>query len=242
MREIESFMQSIVDLPIEQLNQGHMARVAHMLNAEHSAFIVLKYPHEEPSLATYAIATYSDAWFVRYVVQEYSRIDPVIAQGRKSEHPFDWRTLSEGGDLGRFWQDAKDHGVSRVGLSIPVHSQHNAASIFSISNLLPEAVDEILGDDEFVSLLYKFTSFLHDKALRKHQNKGSLPVGEDLTQREKDVLKYASEGMQMRGIAEAMERSPETIKTHLTTARQKLGALTTTHAVALATRDGILAV
>ena len=239
-KEIETLMQAIVDLPIELLTKDHMASIAKSLDAEHATFLVLKYPKQEPNLANYGITTYSDEWFVRYVSQEYWRIDPVVQRSHVSDVPFDWKFLANEGKIEEFWKDAKEHGIRRSGLSIPVHTPNNAISLFCLANMSVQAVDHIMANDDMVLLLQKFASFLQDKALRKFQNDQSLPLGEELTHRELEVLRHASMGLQMKGIAAKMKRSPETIKTHLTTARQKLGALTTTHAVAIAARDELI--
>lgn len=57
---------------------------------------------------------------------------------------------------------------------------------------------------------------------------------EPLTPRETEVLRMIAQGYTGTQIARATYRSNETIKRQLFLARQKLGARTTTHAVALA--------
>lgn len=56
----------------------------------------------------------------------------------------------------------------------------------------------------------------------------------DLSDRQKEVLGLAAKGLTMRGIAHLMGLSARTVKKHLTEARQVLGAINTTQAVALA--------
>lgn len=51
---------------------------------------------------------------------------------------------------------------------------------------------------------------------------------------------FASRGLTRRQIADATAKSPETIKTQLNFCRLKLGAKTTTHAVAEAIRRDLI--
>lgn len=62
-----------------------------------------------------------------------------------------------------------------------------------------------------------------------------------LTIHETEALVLASRGCSMREIASELRKSPETVKAQLGLARLKLGARNTTHAVALAMADGLLA-
>jgi len=61
-----------------------------------------------------------------------------------------------------------------------------------------------------------------------------------LTDRELECLAHASNGHTARqtGILEGL--SEKTIKSYLGAARRKLGAVSTTHAVAIAIREGLL--
>jgi DNA-binding CsgD family transcriptional regulator len=58
--------------------------------------------------------------------------------------------------------------------------------------------------------------------------------------RELEALRYTSHGLDRAQCADAMNVSPETVKTHLEIARLKLRAKTTPHAVAIALRLGLI--
>lgn len=62
----------------------------------------------------------------------------------------------------------------------------------------------------------------------------------DLSPRELEVLTLASGGMTKPDIARLLSIAEQTVKDHLAHARQKLGAKNTTHAVLLASQQGIL--
>ncbi len=63
-----------------------------------------------------------------------------------------------------------------------------------------------------------------------------------LTPREREVLVWVAQGKSAREIGEILHITKRTVDEHAHTAVRKLGALNRTHAVAIALRDGIIAV
>lgn len=62
----------------------------------------------------------------------------------------------------------------------------------------------------------------------------------DLTAREQEVLRHVAGGLANKEIAREIGRSTETVKAHLESIFQKLGARDRTHAVTIALRRGII--
>jgi DNA-binding CsgD family transcriptional regulator len=62
----------------------------------------------------------------------------------------------------------------------------------------------------------------------------------ELTQREADVLLLLAEGQTYDAIGRRLEISPETVRTHLQKASERLNATTRTNAVATAIRLGLI--
>jgi LuxR family quorum sensing-dependent transcriptional regulator len=77
-------------------------------------------------------------------------------------------------------------------------------------------------------------------ANRRRYRMEHLKVGDPLTERELEVLRWASEGLTYLGTAEKMDINYATVNNHLEQVRRKLGAHTTAQAVAVAFRRGIL--
>jgi DNA-binding NarL/FixJ family response regulator len=62
----------------------------------------------------------------------------------------------------------------------------------------------------------------------------------DLTPREQEVLQHVARGLGNKEIAQAIGRSPETVKAHLESIFQKLGARDRAHAVTIALQRGFI--
>jgi len=63
----------------------------------------------------------------------------------------------------------------------------------------------------------------------------------ELTAKERGVLQLAAAGITEERMADLLDLSPETIKTRSKIVRRKLGAKSTTEAVAIAMREGLIA-
>lgn len=59
-----------------------------------------------------------------------------------------------------------------------------------------------------------------------------------LTEREREIVQLLATGLTGEEIAERLELSPETVRTHVRNAMRRLGARTRAHAIALAVRRG----
>src|SRR5687768_11729819 len=64
--------------------------------------------------------------------------------------------------------------------------------------------------------------------------------GRPLSAREREILSYLAEGLSGAAIAERLVLSPETVRTHVRNAMEKLGASTRSQAVALALESGVI--
>jgi LuxR family quorum sensing-dependent transcriptional regulator len=69
--------------------------------------------------------------------------------------------------------------------------------------------------------------------------KDSPPI-EQLTECERDVLQLAADGLTAKEIAAHRVRSFHTVAMQIATARGKLGASNTAHAIAIAIRKGVI--
>ena len=75
-------------------------------------------------------------------------------------------------------------------------------------------------------------------ALRHHRYPGAHPVTPAMTEREREVLQWVALGKQQSEVAAILMISERTVENHLRSARKRLGAASTAHAVARAMRLG----
>jgi DNA-binding CsgD family transcriptional regulator len=68
----------------------------------------------------------------------------------------------------------------------------------------------------------------------------SAPGGRPLSAREQEILSYLADGLSGAAIAQRLVLSPETVRTHVRNAMEKLGASTRSQAVALALESGVI--
>ena len=71
---------------------------------------------------------------------------------------------------------------------------------------------------------------------------GESPTGEvaALSPREREVMAALAEGLKGRQVAERLGIAPDTVRTHVENAMQKLEARTRVHAIAIALQHGLI--
>lgn len=74
----------------------------------------------------------------------------------------------------------------------------------------------------------------------KSETVASAQTPRPLSAREREILGYLAEGLSGAAIAERLVLSPETVRTHVRNAMEKLGASTRSQAVALALEHGLI--
>jgi LuxR family quorum sensing-dependent transcriptional regulator len=176
-------------------------------------------------------------WWRDYSTFGQHAYDPGIMMARMSLAPYTWtesRRMIEPIGVDRWAMDlALKYGM-RDGLTCPVGGRWVLAywsrKVLS-DQLSPEAR----------ALIFMASSFA---VMRIEALVGSDPTRfssrAQLTPRECAVLRMVAAGRDTKAIAEALELGEETIRTHLTKARVKLGARSRTQAVAEAIRQNII--
>lgn len=192
---------------------------------------------EQGQLAT---LTYSDAWIQRYLEAGYVRIDPVIAASLNAFHPIDWKTLDWSGRKKQaFLTEAIAAGVGNQGLTLPIRGPNSQFAVFTITKSCPDDVWATFKTDFMPDLLI-ISHFYHQRIIEtmKLKNKDK-PI---LSQRETDVLRGISLGKNRAQIAHELGVSENTVRVYIDSARHKLGAVNTAHAIAVAVSKGVLSI
>jgi PAS domain S-box-containing protein len=158
------------------------------------------------------------------------RIDDLTAPDQRGQIPAIWAALQERGTLS-----------GRIALQPPngkrIEIQYSAtANIVPGLHLavFPPPGAEVPGLDEV------------DEIHEAHEgpdgleSRGNDARGQELTPREREVITLLALGLSGAEIAERLVLSPETVRIHVRNARQRLGARTRAHAIALALESGAI--
>ena len=204
------------------------------LDVEHVVFHAVN-----ASGGEYAVPTYSDDWSDRYMSEGYSRIDPVVQTAFRSFAPVDWTDIDfSGRGVRDFMQEAYDAGVGRHGLSVPIRGPSGQFALFTVNQRGSDRAWQTLLRERRDHLLL-MAHHINETVLRI--TKGHLPDQTDtarLSPRETDVLTLLAIGLSRAQAAEHLALSEHTIRAYIESARDKLQALNTVHAVARALSQG----
>jgi DNA-binding CsgD family transcriptional regulator len=189
----------------------------------------------------YGCGTYSDAWVQRYLDQNYLRVDPVISGCYQRFHPVDWKRLDWSSKAARaFLLDALDHGVGNQGFSIPIRGPNGQFALFTLSH---HGDDDAWADftTEHGRDLILMAHYFHRKAMEFQPGRQSdTPAA--LSPREVDAMTLLAMGYSRAQVARTLTISEHTLRVYIESARFKLGALNTNHAIARAMSRGLIVI
>ncbi|APE44314.1 LuxR family transcriptional regulator [Sulfitobacter alexandrii] len=189
----------------------------------------------------YACGTYSRAWQERYLEQNYLRIDPVVIGCYNRFHPVDWKRLDWSSKASRaFMAEAIEYGIGNQGLSIPLRGPNGQFALFTVNHTSPDKEWAAFIDDHRRALIL-MAYFLNDKAIELQPTRLSETI-QPLSPRELDAMTLLAAGHSRARVAAQLQISEHTLRVYIESARFKLGALNTTHAVARALSRGLIVV
>jgi PAS domain S-box-containing protein len=161
------------------------------------------------------------------------RIDDLTAPDQRGQIPAIWAALQERGTLS-----------GRLALQ-PPNGKRIEIQYSATANIVPglhlavfpppgaevpglDEVDEVDEADEV------------DEGADGLESRGNDARSQELTPREREVITLLALGLSGAEIAERLVLSPETVRIHVRNARQRLGARTRAHAIALALESGAI--
>ena len=189
----------------------------------------------------FGAGTYSPEWVDRYLEKDYLRLDPVIFGCFQRFTPVIWKELDWSSKPARaMLQDAMDHGLGNQGYTIPIRGPSGQFALFTLNS---QADDQDWHNfvDENARDLMIIAHELNKKALEFEQC-GDAATTPMLSPRELSAMTYLAKGMNRAQAAAEMTISEHTLRVYIESARHKLGALNTTHAVARALATGVIIV
>lgn len=189
----------------------------------------------------YGFCTYSEAWVQRYNEEGYVRIDPVILGGFQRFHPVDWKELDWSSKVARdFMADGVAHGVGSQGVSVPIRGPNGQFALFTVNHTCSDDAWRRFTQENRHDLILIAHEF-NGRALALHPDTAPNTV-RPLSPREADAMTFLALGHSRAQVAEMLEISEHTLRAYIESARAKLGAQNTTHAVARALSRGLIVV
>ncbi|MDU9005865.1 helix-turn-helix transcriptional regulator [Sedimentitalea todarodis] len=233
-----------LDQVLEELDAtSALEELQGIIEALRDAFLVdhMVYHWVDSAGDQYGCGTYSNEWRERWVSQNYQRVDPVILGCFQRFHPVDWKRLDWSSKAARqFMIEAQEYGVGNQGFSIPIRGPNGQFALFSVSHSCDDATWAQFTEDNSRDLIL-IAHFFNRKALEFEP--GRQPESSRaLSPREVDAMTLLAMGYSRAQTAETLSISEHTLRVYIESARFKLGALNTTHAVARAMSRGLIVV
>ena len=189
----------------------------------------------------FGAGTYSQEWVDRYLEMNYLRMDPVIYGCLQRFHPVDWKQLDWTTKPAReFLKEAISYGVGNQGYTIPLRGPSGQFALFTVSDKRSDAEWENFvraQAHDLVTVAHEF----NERALHFELGPDGL-APPTLSPRELSAMTLLAKGASRSKAAEELQISEHTLRVYIESARHKLGAMNTTHAVARALSFGLIVV
>ena len=189
----------------------------------------------------YGCGTYSIEWQQRYMAQNFQRLDPVIIGCYQRFHPVDWKQLDWSSKAARaFQKEAIEYGIGNQGFSVPIRGPNGQFALFTVNDSCDDAAWAHFTEKHRRELIL-VAHYFNEKALYFEPDRVADPV-QPLSPREVDAMTLLAIGYNRAQAADTLSISEHTLRVYIESARFKLGAMNTTHAVARALSRGLIVV
>lgn len=171
--------------------------------------------------------TYPVAWRDHYLGHDYLAIDPVIASALRTDSPVVWDDTLFASQRA-FWEEARTHGV-RHGWTLAMHGRSGETGLVSLSRThVAVSVAEL---DEVEAKLVWLSHTVNGVVGNLLEQQRLHFAVEDLTGREREVLRWTAAGKTSGEIGSILGVSTRTVNFHVAAALFKLDAVNKTQAV-----------
>jgi len=230
-----------------------MQHIAEEQGFESFSFIDNSRPHDHNP---FYFGTSGKEWEATYSDNDFVSVDPALRQARRTNKPFVWaEVVHEPSRRGpksrqhRLMEAAFDQGWTE-GLVVPCHFQDSRGRFQSASGVYywsqkATNFSEIIKEQRWrlhLLMIYfiQRTIDLHDARQARSMPGFNRLAGNNLSDRERDVLSWCAQGKTSVEIADILGVSDRSVEVHLKHAMHKLNARNRTAAVALAIRNGLI--
>ena len=230
--KVVAFIERLQQVTTFEFFQGLIEELQALYQVEHVVYHSVNSAGEP-----YAALTYGLDWVGHYLDRDFGRIDPVVLGCYQRFHPVDWKELDWSGKAVKsFMHEATDAGVGNQGFSIPIRGPKGQFALFTVNHSCSDEAWARFRAAHVQDLLL-IAHYLNQKALEIERGTDRLP-DQALSPRELDVLTLIGMGQSRGHAADRLSISEHTLRVYIESARFKLGAANTTHAVALAMSRG----
>ena len=180
--------------------------------------------------------TYPERWQIDYMAHDYMRIDPTIEKALRDPLPVVWNEALFSGQRA-FWEDAQAHNV-RHGWTIATYGQRSSVGLLSLARSTDAITSDELADIEakLIWAAHTANGMIGTRIIEKL----SPATIHELTQREREVLRWTAAGKTSAEIGAILGISTRTVNFHILTVFDKLGVVNKTQAAVKAQMNGLL--
>jgi DNA-binding CsgD family transcriptional regulator len=190
--------------------------------------------HPMPAIAM----NFPSHWCERYFERKYYEIDPVVRRTPMLSKPFVWDHLLKSGQLSPserlVIEESREAGLKR-GISVPLFGPSGRISVLSFASPCDDA-DPLRHMRHLSVLAWQFHVAFADLAQPVEQG----TKGIELSDRERDCLRWTAEGKSSWDIGMILNISDNTVNFHIKKAMRKLGTTSRTVAVVKAIRLNLI--
>lgn len=232
-RKLDDVLERLANSDSLSQLQDAVTEIRDSYDVEHIVFHCVRAGGEQ-----WAALTYPPDWVDIYVDQDFQTIDPVVLTCFRSFTAVDWKTLDWTARPARtLLAEALGHGLGNQGCSLPIRGPAGQFALFTVNHRADDDQWARFTRDYMDGLLLA-AFYVNERALEiEGRPDKSAP---NLSPRERDALSMLAAGRSRAQAAERLSISEHTLRVYIESARHKLGALNTTHAVANAMSRGLI--
>lgn len=230
--ELHEWMQQLSSVESAERLTELCRSFCHELGFE-SFIYALRAPTSFSDAHVVQISGYPEPWLDRYWDKGYFALDPVIEYCSHHVLPIAWEQLVPRSSAAnrQVMNEASEFGL-RSGISMPMHGPHGELGIMSFAQTSsPTRARRSI--EHAMPVVQLLAGYVHE-AVRRVSGLVEEDPPARLSVRERDCLRWASDGKTSWEISKLLNISERTVNFHLDNSAAKLKAVSRQHAIAKA--------
>jgi len=221
--------------PIEVLNHlndpedifSHLEK--HLARYGFTSFLVSRLPSQHQRLEPYILLNgWSLDWYYQYTKVNHYESDPVARHCFTTPNPFTWDELPsdllESREAQLVMDEAVEFGLGQ-GFTVPIHGFFNSLALVTMAG---PWIEMSPCERHLVHLMSIFAHSAAERTVRKIDLPKTIGL---LSERERDILRWLTEGLTLIEAKERLGITENTVNEYMRRIRRKLGARTAVQAV-----------